>query len=121
MSPFRLSVRSLPSRAPSSVRAVGAAPAPLPVPVPWRVTRRALGVIEIEHCGSEPAYSVRFTLAGAGLLGLSLPSTVCPGERVRIAVRGATAGDAGAASDALLVMRWFQPDGTELLWPIAVA
>ena len=113
MSPFRLSVRALPARA-SPISAA------TPVPVPWRVTRRALGVIEIVHSGSEPAYSVRFALSGAGLLGLSLPSTVNPGERVRVAVQGAKAGEAAVASDALLVMRWYQPDGTELLWPIAL-
>lgn len=90
------------------------------MPVPWRVVRRGLGVIEIEHCGAESAHSVRFALAGSGLLGLSLPRTVHPGERVRVVVRGAQSGEAMEASDAMLVMRWFQPDGTELLWPIVL-
>lgn len=90
------------------------------VPVPWRVVRRSLGVIEIEHRGTERAHSVRFSLAGAGMLGLSLPRTVAPGERVRVVVRGAQADEAAAASDAVLVMRWFQRDGTELLWPIVL-
>lgn len=90
------------------------------VPVPWRVVRRALGIIEVEYLGTEAAYSVRFALAGAGLLGLSLPSTVLPQTRLRLAVRGQSAADAAEASDALLVLRWYQSDGTELLWPIAV-
>lgn len=115
MSSFRLSVRAFPART-----APVPAAEPTAVPVPWRVTRRALGVIEIVHSGSEPAYSVRFALSGAGLLGLSLPSTVKPGERVRVAVQGVKAGEAAGASDALLVLRWYQPDGTELLWPIVL-
>lgn len=90
------------------------------IPVPWRVTKRSLGVIEIEHRGAEAAHSVRFALSGAGMLGLSLPRSVLPGERVRVAVRGRTAEGARTANDAMLVMRWYQPDGTELLWPIAL-
>lgn len=118
MAPFRLSTRTLPPRSPGAVRSVRAGPAP--VPVPWRVLRRELGVIEIEHRGTEIAFSVRFALSGAGMLGLSLPKTVEPGERVRVVVRGSQADGAAAAQDAMLVLRWFQPDGTELLWPIAV-
>lgn len=116
MSPFRLSSRTLPPRAQSALRRVD----PDPVRVPWRVVRRGLGAIEIEHRGAETAHSVRFALAGAGMLGLSLPRVVEPGERVRVAVRGVQADAAAAAHDAMLVLRWFQPDGTELLWPIPV-
>ena len=121
MSPFRLSTRTLParpSRAQGPLTPVRSAPPP--VVVPWRVVRRGLGAIEIEHRGSETAHSVRFALAGAGILGLSLPRVVEPGERVRVALRGVQADAAAAAPDAMLVLRWFQPDGTELLWPIAV-
>lgn len=63
---------------------------------------------------------MRFALSGAGILGLSLPCIVHPGERIRVAVRGAQAESAVAAHDAILVLRWFQSDGTELLWPIPV-
>lgn len=116
MSPFRLSSRTLPPRGPGALRRVDTEP----IPVPWRVVRRGLGAIEIEHRGNETAHSVRFALAGAGMLGLSLPRIVEPGERVRVAVRGAQADAAVAARDAMLVLRWFQPDGTELLWPIPI-
>lgn len=88
--------------------------------MPWRVVGRSLGVIELEYRGADAAYSVRFALSGAGLLGLSLPRTVREGERLRVAVRGTEADEARASSDAMLVLRWFQPDGTELLWPIAI-
>lgn len=54
------------------------------------------------------------------MLGLSLPRTVYPGERVRVVLRGPSAEGAAGSGDAMLVMRWFQPDGTELLWPIAL-
>ncbi|MBN9613526.1 MAG: hypothetical protein J0H64_08735 [Actinobacteria bacterium] len=89
--------------------------------VPWRVARRSeLGVIEIEHRGGHPLRAVRVSLAGRGMLGLSLPRTVHPGERVRVVLRGDAAEGALAAPDAMLVLRWFEPDGTELLWPIAL-
>lgn len=44
--------------------------------VPWRVVRRDAGAVEVEHRGEGPLHSVRFALAGAGVLGLSLPRTV---------------------------------------------
>ena len=128
MNPFRLTTRLqspprgrlLPSR-----RAEEAQPARYegggPVPVPWRVVgRSAAGVIEVEHCGEGPLHSVRFALAGDGMLGLSLPRTVYPEERLRVVVRGRGGSRASEASDAMLVLRWFQPDGRELLWPIAL-
>ncbi|PRI11157.1 hypothetical protein B4915_09895 [Leucobacter massiliensis] len=81
------------------------------------MVRRSLsGAIEVEHRGATALFSVRFALAGGGLLGLSLPRTVLPGERIRVVLRGSPVD----APDAMLVMRWFQPDGTELLWPIAL-
>lgn len=90
-------------------------------PVPWRVTARSeRGAIEVEHTGDGPLRSVRFTLAGGGLLGLSLPRTVHPGERLRVVLRGMASEGALEAPDAMLVLRWFQPDGRELLWPIAL-
>lgn len=89
--------------------------------VPWRVVARSpLGAIEVEHRGPVPLRAVRFTLAGGGLLGLSLPRTVHPGERMRVVLRGAAADSALRAPDAMLILRWFQADGTELLWPIAL-
>lgn len=116
MTTFRLHTRVL---APAASPPARAAPA-VAIPAPWRVVRRSLGVLELEHRGSETAHSVRFALSGAGLLGLSLPRVVEPGERLRVVVRGALGDDATDAPDSLLVLRWFQPDGTELLWPIAL-
>jgi len=84
------------------------------------VARSENGVVEIEQRGGGPLRAVRFALAGGGLLGLSLPRTVHPGERLRVVVRGARAAGARESPDAMLVLRWFQPDGTELLWPIAL-
>lgn len=89
--------------------------------MPWRITRRSSnGVIEVEHVGEGPLHSVRFALAGGGMLGLSLPRTVLPGERVRVVVRGVRGECVADSPDAMLVMRWFQPDGRELLWPISL-
>lgn len=95
--------------------------AAVPVPVPWRVTlRSASGVIEVAYNGPHPVSHVRFALAGEGMLGLSLPRTVRPGERVRVTLRGRHSEAAAEAPDAMLVLRWFEPNGVELLWPIAL-
>ncbi|MBL3699285.1 hypothetical protein [Leucobacter luti] len=129
MNPFRLATRLQPPpgvrvRAAARGGACGERPPtaePAPVPVPWRVTlRSASGVIEVQQCGDRPLHSVRFALAGSGMLGLSLPRTVGPGERLRVTLRGTHSEAAAVAPDAMLVLRWFQPDGTELLWPIAL-
>lgn len=125
MNPFRLTtrLRAVPPSTRAEPRAAESEPgsAVASIPVPWRVVHRsASGVIEVEHCGAGPLHSVRFALAGAGMLGLSLPRTVYPGERVRVVVRGASAEGVAGAGDAMLMMRWFQADGTELLWPISL-
>lgn len=126
MNPFRLTTRLQPP--PRALRRVamraepeGSEAAIAATTVPWRVASRSdLGVIDVEHCGATPLHSVRFALAGQGMLGLSLPRTVYPAERVRVVVRGSQADRAASSADAMLVLRWFQPDGTELLWPIAL-
>ena len=116
MNPFRLTTRL----APASPRSVADASAAVPITVPWRVARRSASGLEIEHIGDRPLRSARFALAGGGMLGLSLPRTVHPGERLRVVLRGAGPDGVREAPDALLVLRWFQPDGRELLWPIAL-
>ncbi len=129
MNPFRLSTRLQPApraraaavRPPPGGHPPGGSQGPPPVPVPWVVTQRSAGgVVEVAHRGGAPLASVRFALAGRGMLGLSLPRTVHPGERLRVTLRGVNAETAALSGDAMLVLRWFQPDGTELLWPIAL-
>ncbi|MBO1900368.1 hypothetical protein J4H92_00200 [Leucobacter weissii] len=120
MKPLRLSSRVLGAAAAAargSPRAGSLAAADRAHPVPWRVSRRGTGgAIEFEQCGDGPLRAVRLSLAGGGVLGLSLPRTVHPGERLRVVLREFDA----ASPDAMLVLRWFQPDGTELLWPVAL-
>lgn len=119
MNPFRLTTRL--QAPPRAVRRAEERVEGDAVAVPWQiVTRSSSGVIEVEHRGASPLHSVRFALAGSGMLGLSLPRTVYPGERVRVVLRGGHAERTLSASDTMLVMRWFQPDGREMLWPIAV-
>lgn len=121
MNPFRLVSRVTAGPRLVAVPPVDAAAARGAHAVPWRVTARSEhGVIEVELRGDAPLRGVRFTLAGQGMLGLSLPRTVHPGERVRAVLRGSAADRVLAAPDAMLVLRWFEPDGTELLWPIAL-
>ncbi len=116
MKAFRLSDRVIQGR--TVVRAAGPAGAS---EVPWRVVRRSdSGVIELELRGSGPVRAVRFSLAGGGMLGLTLPRTVHPGERIRVVLRGVYVDGVLEAPDALLVVRWFDSDGREMLWPIAL-
>lgn len=122
MNPFRISSRIVPA---GTIASGAPPPDPaqlrVPVAVPWCVVHRSEdGVVEVEQRADGPLRAVRFALAGSGLLGLSLPCTVYPGERVRAVLRGGSADRAGTALDAMLVLRWFEPDGTELLWPIAL-
>lgn len=134
MKPYRLSSRvaPAPARAPARVSSLvaerrdahgsGEAPASAQAyPVPWRVSRRSdRGVIEFEQLCSAPLRAVRVSLAGGGMLGLSLPRTVHPGERLRVVLRGTGVDGALGSPDAMLVLRWFDLDGTELLWPVAL-
>ncbi|MBC9944720.1 hypothetical protein ICL81_09390 [Leucobacter sp. cx-328] len=89
-------------------------------PVPVRIVCRSAHAIEIENRSDERLRLVRFALAGGGMLGLSLPCSLEPGERLRVTVRGVGDPDIASAGDAMLVLRWFQADGEELLWPIAL-
>ncbi|MFC7766357.1 hypothetical protein [Leucobacter soli] len=87
MNPFRLASRVIAGPRLAPVAEPRAAHA-----VPWRITARSeYGVLEVEHAGGHPLRGVRFALAGEGMLGLSLPRTVHPGERVRVVLRGASA------------------------------
>lgn len=121
MNAFRLMTRVRSGAGSATGRATGLADDELPRQVPWRVASRSItGSLEVEHCGAQPLRAVRFALAGGGLLGVSLPRTVRPGERLRVVLRGTHADGAVTAADAMLVLRWFEPDGRELLWPVAL-
>lgn len=100
--------------------AEGAEPQAAAYPVPWHIgARDERGDIVLENRSEHTLRSVRFTFAGEGMLGLTLPQSVGPGARVTATVRGVL-GAEGEPIDpaAMLVVRWLEPDGTELLWPI---
>lgn len=90
-------------------------------PVPWRVLHRNDdGSVTIQNETDAVLRSVRFSAQGRGVLALSLPRRVLPGERITVRVLGVLFDDGSPrAPDAMLVVRWQHPDGTELLWPIA--
>lgn len=90
-------------------------------PVPWHVTERgARGRVTVENRSDAVLSAVRFSALGTGLLGLSLPQRVFPGERVSVQVHGVLDAD-GSPKDprAMLLLAWRHADGTELTWPIA--
>ncbi|MBC9955159.1 hypothetical protein ICM05_11025 [Leucobacter sp. cx-42] len=128
MNPIRLATRHLSahqctraaSRVPAHQRVRGRGREAVARRVPVRIVCRSAHTIEIENRSDERLRLVRFALAGGGMLGLSLPRSLEPGDRLRVTVRGVGDPDIASAGDAMLVLRWFQADGEELLWPIAL-
>jgi hypothetical protein len=86
----------------------------LAYPVPFRVERGAGHLYRIVNVGPEIVHGVALTLHGGGVMGASAPSTLRPGEVLEVAVAGRN-----LARSAIMVVRWFRPDGAEYLWRIS--
>ena len=86
----------------------------LAYPVPFRVERGAGHVYRIVNVGDEAVHGVALTLHGSGVMGASAPSTLHPGEVLEVIVAGRS-----LARSAIMVVRWFRPDGEEYLWRIS--
>lgn len=61
----------------------------------------------------ETVHGVTFTLHGAGVMAVSPPRTLRPDHGIEVTI-------ATGALDAILVVRWFRPNGTEYLWRVAL-
>ena len=86
----------------------------LSYPVPFRVERGAGHVYRIVNVSTESVHGVALTLHGGGVMGASAPSTLRPGEALEVTVAGRN-----LARSAIMVVRWFRPDGEEYLWRIS--
>ncbi|WP_158863429.1 hypothetical protein [Leifsonia sp. AG29] len=82
--------------------------------VPWRVDRSSAPHYRLVNTGRHELRGVTVSLAGPASLRVHSPASVRPGEAVRATVTG---GD--LARSALLVVRWFAPDGREYLWQLS--
>lgn len=88
---------------------------PIAYQVPLRLDRRgAPHSYLLKNVGDEPLRGLSFSLLGAGLMKASPPLLLAPGQEVRLGIRGAT-----LPLTAVLVVRWFRPDGDEYLWRVS--
>jgi hypothetical protein len=55
-----------------------------------------------------------FSLHGSGVMPVSAPSTLEPGDVLEIVISGSD-----LARNTIGVVRWFRPDGQEYLWRVS--
>lgn len=80
--------------------------------VPWLVVEREHGrSVTIMNQSVERLRFVRVGLAGSGVLRLSPPKHIEPGQSLRIELT-----EAGSGVDTLATVRWLRGDEAEYLW-----
>ena len=82
--------------------------------VPLRLRRGPAHVYGFTNIGAEPLHGVTLTLHGSGIMGANPPTRLDPGETLEVDIVGRN-----LARDAILVVRWFRPDGVEYLWRVS--
>lgn len=83
--------------------------------VPFRLHRQpGSNLYTLRNVANEPLDGVSLTLHGAGVMSVSVPARLAPGESLAATVVGRD-----LARNTILVVRWFRPDGTEYLWRIS--
>jgi hypothetical protein len=82
--------------------------------VPWHVDRSAPPVYRLVNTGRDVLRGVSVSVSGRARLRVSAPTSVGPGESVAAIVFGRE-----LERDAVMVVRWFQPDGREYLWHVS--
>jgi hypothetical protein len=84
-------------------------------PVPLRLDRRdAPRSYRLTNVSDEPLRGLSFSLLGAGLMRATAPLLLVPGQEVRLRIRGDSLPQA-----AVLIIRWFRPNGDEYLWRVS--
>ncbi len=86
---------------------------PLAYRVPFVLEREpAQHLYRLTNASDETVHGVTFTLHGAGVMAISPPRVVRPEHGIEVTI-------AARASTAILVIRWFRPNGVEYLWRVA--
>ncbi len=86
---------------------------PRAYPVPFVLEREpARHAYLLTNVSLETVHGVTFTLHGAGVMAVSPPRTLRPEHGIEVTI-------ATGRRDAILVVRWFRPNGTEYLWRVA--
>jgi hypothetical protein len=66
----------------------------------------------LTNASLETVHGVTFTLHGTGVMAASEPRVVRPHHGIEVTIRA-------RSSAAILVIRWFRPNGVEYLWRVA--
>ncbi|MDH6180448.1 hypothetical protein M2152_000630 [Microbacteriaceae bacterium SG_E_30_P1] len=82
--------------------------------VPLRLERAGGHLFRFTNTSDETLRGVALTLHGSGVMGANAPARLQPGETLEVDIKGRS-----LARDAILVVRWFRPDGTEYLWRVS--
>ena len=83
--------------------------------VPFRIVRIPdSNLYRIVNAGDERLRGITLTLHGSGMMSATIPESLLPGEVLEVTVAGRD-----LARSAILVLRWFRPDGMEYLWRIS--
>ncbi len=81
--------------------------------VPFLLDREpARNIYRLTNVGDETVHGVTFTLHGAGVMAISPPRLMPPEHGIEVTI-------AARASTAILVIRWFRPNGVEYLWRVS--
>lgn len=83
---------------------------PLAYRVPFMLERER-NAYRLTNTSPETVHGVTFTLHGGGVMAVSPPRVMRPRHGIEVTV-------ATRPGDAILVIRWFRPNGTEYLWRV---
>ena len=85
---------------------------PLAYRVPFLLEREpARHAYLLTNTSPETVHGVTFTMHGAGVMAVSPPRVIKPEHGIEVTI-------ATGAREAILVIRWFRPNGTEYLWRV---
>lgn len=78
------------------------------------VLERNPPVYRLLNVSLEAVHGVTFTLHGAGMMAANSPALIEPGGALEVRITGQN-----LARAAILVVRWFRPNGVEYLWRVS--
>lgn len=87
---------------------------PVAYRVPFDLERGPGRLYRFTNVSDEVVRGLSLTLHGSGVMAANAPRTLAPGETLEVEIAGRH-----LARDAILVLRWFRPDGIEYLWRVS--
>lgn len=89
-------------------------PAMEPYRLPFAFDRSLAPRYRLRNRGGETVRGVTVMLMGPGVMPVSLPRSLAPGDVLELDIRGED-----LARDTALVVRWLRQNGEEYLWRVA--